>query len=111
MPHAAEVDLLVLELLHLDDLREADDPLHKRIFNRLADALRESHVILQRKRLVAKEDHQMLEPRLADLAHLTVRKRAQIDIADLGAERAGNALNRQPSHTPLCISWLCSSPM
>src|SRR5438874_592816 len=110
MPDAAEVHALVLELLHFDDLREPGNALHERILDRPADALRKGHVLRGRERLVAEEDDEVLEPRRADLAHLPVAELAQINAADFGAERAGNALYLEPSHAPFCIRCVCSSP-
>src|SRR5690349_15492313 len=108
MPHAAEVHLLVLELLHLDDLGKAGDAFHERVFDRLADPLRESHVLERRQRLVAEEDHQVLQPRRANVLHRRVGHVAQVDVLDLRAERACDALHFHPSHAPSLFRCSCS---
>ena len=92
MPDAAEVLPLVLELLHLDHLREPLDPLHERVLDRCPHPPRERHELGRRKRLVAEEDHQVVEERAPDLGDGLVGKRpSEVDAEDLGAERAGDA--------------------
>ena len=66
VPHAAEVDRLVLELGDVDDLRETLDALDERIFDRRAEAARQRQEALGRQVLVAEEDHQVIEQRLTD---------------------------------------------
>jgi chorismate mutase len=70
VPDAAEIHLLVLELLHLDDLRESIDSVDERILDRLAPRARERHELLRSERLIAKEKHEVLEPRAAQRADL-----------------------------------------
>src|SRR5713101_3840895 len=76
VPDAAEIDLLVLELLHFDDLREARDALDEGILDRPADAARERHEGPGRERLVAEEDHQVLEPGIANFRKIFIGKGA-----------------------------------
>src|SRR5258708_5889706 len=105
MPDAAEVELLVLQLLHLDDLGKAGDALHERIFDRSSDAAGEGHELGRRQRLVLEEHHQVLEPRGANLLELGILQPAQVDARDFGAERAGDALDFHPSHAPFACRW------
>src|SRR6185503_13333794 len=92
VPDAAEIDLLVLELLHLDDLRESLDPVDERILDRLAPGAREHHELPGGERLIAKEKHEVLEPGAPQLADLLRRKRPRkINAEDLGAKCARDA--------------------
>ena len=91
MPQAAEVHLLVLELDHRRDLGKPLDALDERVLDRFAEAACDAEKFLRRQRLVAKEDHAMLEPRFADrrdalLAEIVL----EIDAEDLGAQGAGD---------------------
>ena len=85
----------MLELLDLDDLGIALDAAHEGVFDRPPDAAGKGQELIGRKRLVAKKQHQMLEPGLANLGALFVRQRAgEVDAADLGAQGAGHAVDR-----------------
>src|ERR1043165_8600061 len=89
MPDAAEVRLLGLQLLHLGDLGEAVQALDEGILDRPAETLGEGHVLRRRQRLVAEEDDQVVEQRLADRRPLVVAQiLRQIDAVDLRPQRA-----------------------
>src|SRR4051795_8791984 len=101
MPHAAEVDLLVLELFHLDDLGKSGNALHERVLDRLPDPPRERKEGGRREGLIAKEQDEVLEPRRADFRDFTISEGAKVDAAHLGAERARDALHlHEPFFTP-----------
>jgi hypothetical protein len=92
VPDAAEVAALVLELLDLDDLREARQPLDERVLDRLADRAGERHERGLVEALARKEDHLVLEPGRADRGDgRRVEGSGEVDAAQLGAERAGDA--------------------
>ena len=98
MPDAAEVEALVLQLLHLDDLGEALDALHERVLDRLAHAARERHELRRRQRLVAEEDDLVLEQGLANLFRGNFPR--EIHPEDLRAERARDASDLQTPIRP-----------
>ena len=90
VPQPAEIDLLVLELDHRRDLRKALEPLHERIFDRLAEAAREREELRGLERLVAEEDDEVFEPGGADRRdRLVAHVSAEIDPENFRAERAG----------------------
>src|SRR5712664_4139204 len=92
VPDAAEIDLLVLELLHFDHLRKAGDALDEGILDRLADTSREGHELLRAKPLLAEEDHQVLEPGIANFRKIFIGKGArQVNPVNFRAKRASNA--------------------
>src|SRR4051794_39804872 len=94
MPEPAEIDLLVLELDDRRDLREAVEPLHERVIDRLAEAAGRMQKLLRRQRLAAKEHHAVFEPGSADGCDGRVTEiLRKIDAEDLGAERARERAN------------------
>src|SRR5581483_8266050 len=93
MPYAAEVHLLMLELLHLDNLGEARQSFHERILDRPADPAGEGHVLLAGQVLVAEENYLAFQPEAANLGDFPVRRLGERDAGDLGAERSRNALH------------------
>ncbi len=95
MPDAAEVDGLVRQLAHGDDLGEALDALDERILDGLADAAREREEAFRRELLVAEEHDEVLEPRGADRGDdVVVELRREVDARDLRAERARDRNDR-----------------
>src|SRR5205814_4906263 len=72
---------------------------------------RSLHPFPTRRSSDLEEDDQVLEPGGADRGDVAVAELAQVDAANLGAERAGDLLNRYPSHAPFCMRWVCSSPV
>ena len=88
MPHPAEVHLLLRELEHRGDQRALGQASELGILHRLPEAAREGELLVRRELLVAKEDDQVIEQRLADLRdHGSVERRGHVDPADLGAQR------------------------
>lgn len=94
MPHAAEVHRLVFQLGDVDDLRETLDALDERIFDRRAEAAGQRKEALGRQVLVAEEDHQVVEQRLADRPDRGIRQvLGQVHAAKFGAKRTGDRLD------------------
>ena len=87
MPDAAEIVALVLELDDRRDHRRFGQALELRILDRLAELPGEGELLVRRRLLVAQEDHQMLQKRLAHLADDVVLELVRdIDTMELGAE-------------------------
>ncbi len=92
VPDAAEVHAFVLQLLHFGDPRKPVEALQVRIVDRVAEAPGEGHELRGRERLVPEEEHEVLEPGTAQRGDLRVGERLrEIDPANLGPERAGDA--------------------
>src|SRR3954447_20648956 len=92
MPDAAEVVPLVLQLLHLDDLREAVEPFDERILDRRAHAPGEGHELRRRERLVAEEHDQVLEEGAANRFDDSFRQVfPEVYALDLGAQGPGDS--------------------
>src|SRR5262249_37925051 len=82
------------KLADRDDLGESVDAAYERILHGLSDSTRERQELLEREVLVAKEDHEILEPRLTNRADgLIVERCGEVDPADLGAESARERLD------------------
>jgi hypothetical protein len=98
MPDAAEIHPLVLELDDRDDLGEVGQRLDERIFDRLREIGCEAQELLGCEVLVAKEDHEMIEQRLADCRDRAgIERFAQVGPEQLGPQRPGN---RPDFHDP-----------
>src|SRR5262249_10302978 len=94
MPDAAEVYLLVLELLDLDDLRKALDAFDEGIFDHLAKTLGDCEELRRRQILIAKEDDEMVEPNTADFRDgLVVEGAREIDAGNLRPDGAAEAVH------------------
>ena len=80
-------------VLELDDRRDARMPgqaFDERIFDRHAERLREREELRVVERLLAKKNHAMLEPRLANFPDGIRRERLhEIDAVDFGADGGG----------------------
>ena len=59
----------------------------------VAETLGEGELLLGRDGLVAKEDHEMLEPGGLDLLERFIVQGAEVDPADFSAESAGDGLD------------------
>ena len=107
MPDAAEIDPLVLELRHLDDLGKALDAAHEGIFHGAAEGARESEEGRGREAVLsADENDEMVEEGLPDRGRgPAIAAAREIDAADFGSEGAGNALDCDP----LSHGWHASS--
>jgi hypothetical protein len=66
VPEAAEIDPLVLELDNRRDLGKPVNAADERVFDDIAKALGKGEKPLRRQCLLAKEDHQVIEPSPAD---------------------------------------------
>src|SRR5436190_3967104 len=87
MPDRTEGIALSLELFHLDDRREAGDPLHQGVLDRHAEAFGKRKKLARRDVLVAQENHVVFQPRGAQYSHLIAGKRpGKIDSAHLCAQ-------------------------
>src|SRR5690242_21962519 len=98
VPVAAEVGGLLLFLHYFEDVRKSLDAGHERVVAGLAEALSDTHEIRRLERLVAKDEHRVLEERTMDLAPglapgALVRERRERDAAYLGAQRPGKRLD------------------
>ncbi len=65
MPDPTEIHPLMFELGHCDDLRVVIEPFDQRIGDRLAETPREGGELRRGQRLIADENHEMVEQRLA----------------------------------------------
>ena len=75
------------------------DRLEERCVALAAELFGESLEVLDGVRLVAEEHHLVIEQRRAQRTQLAVGERSgQIDAADLGAERAGDAVDHEHGH-------------
>jgi hypothetical protein len=91
VPDAAEIHPLVLELDHRCHEGAFRKPFQLGILHRFAECARELDQRLGRERLLAHENHQVIEPRLPDLGHDLCRERTRrIDPQDFRAEGARN---------------------
>src|SRR5207237_10684830 len=103
MPQPAEIDPLAFELDDRRDLGEAVDALDERVLDRLAEMPRQAEQFGRRQVLVAKEDHDMVEPGLADRRDgIVVELLREIDAEDLRADRSRQWANLEfvPGHAP-----------
>jgi hypothetical protein len=105
MPDAAEVVLLVLELLHLDHLGESGDALDEGILDRPAHGASERHELRRVELLVAEENDLVLQERLSNLRCREIPRK--VDAEDLGAERSGDA----PDLQAYCSTLMFASRM
>ena len=91
MPEPAEIDPLVLELDDRGDLGKSVDPFDERVFDDLAEMPRKAEKLLRRQLLIAKENHQVVEPGAPERRHgFAVEIFGEIDPADLGSQRPSN---------------------
>lgn len=95
VPDAAEIDPLIRQLQHRDDLGKPVNTLDERILDRRAEPPRQRQEIRRRQVLVAEEHHVVVEPDPPDRRNLGVAGMGQVDPADLGADAAGEFLDRQ----------------
>jgi len=87
MPHAAEVQLLVLELDDPGNQRTSRQSFELRVRHRLAELAGERELLLRAQSLVAEEDDETIEESVADLRDDVALERARdVDAANLGAE-------------------------
>ena len=90
MPDAAEIILLVLELDNRNDFRKSFDALDEGIFHHLAEAFCKAEELRRRQILIAKEDHAVIEPRLANgCDDVVARLGGKIDAQNFRADGAG----------------------
>ena len=82
-------------LVDLDQPRMVGMTAHHGMVLQLAEAARKGHVLGTRDVLVAKEHHAMLQQQRPDLGHqqVVLCSRAQVDVAELGADRTGQRLD------------------
>jgi hypothetical protein len=66
MPKPAEIDPLVFELDDRGDLGESIDPFDEGVFDDLAEAPRKTEKLLRCQVLLAKENHEVVEPSAPD---------------------------------------------
>ena len=91
MPQATKIDRLVWQFDHRRHYWEVRQPLHKRIFHRIAKAARKRDLLRRRKVLTAYEHHQVLEPCCPDLGdHLISQFIGEIDPFDFRADSTRN---------------------
>jgi len=104
VPAATEIAGLLGLLADFKDLGISRHRLDELMDLQLTEAAAEIELLLRGQMLVMKEDNEMLEQRRADLAdHPIGEGTGEIDAGDLGAERAGDWLNRDcpPGHDAL----------
>src|SRR3954471_22296269 len=93
MPVTAEVGGLALLLHHFEDEREAVDTGDEGIGAGRAEPGTHLHDVGRLKLLVADHQHRVAQERLVHLAPAGIGQACQVDVADFGAERAGERLD------------------
>jgi len=95
VPAAADILQLVGFLAQLEDLRELGKALGERIERRLGEIAPVAQQITSAQFLVADIDRAVIEKGAVNLRDFLVAQRlAEVDPADLGAERAGQRFHR-----------------
>src|SRR5207248_11690341 len=103
MPLPAEMAPLAFEHEDRGDLGEAVDALEERVLDRLAEMPSQAVQFGGRQLLVAKEDHEMVEPGFADRRDgIVVELARKIDPEDLRADRSRKRADIEfvPGHAP-----------